>query len=102
MSEPIVITIPHRLGKEEAANRLKGGLAKVTSTLPMVSVEEGSWSGDTLSFRMSAMGQQAAGTVDVADTSIRVALTLPWMLQQFAEAIQSTIKSKGQILLEKK
>ena len=29
MSEPLVVSIPHRLGKNEALRRLKSGLAQV-------------------------------------------------------------------------
>jgi hypothetical protein len=29
MSEPLVVSIPHRLGKDEALRRLKAGLAEV-------------------------------------------------------------------------
>ena len=32
MSQPIVVTIPHKLGKQEAARRLKTGFGNVLST----------------------------------------------------------------------
>ena len=102
MSQPLVITIPHSLGKEEATNRLKNGLAKATATLPILSVTDETWVGDTMSFKLSAMGQEAAGSVAVADSDVRIELVLPWLLQRFAEMIQQTISSKGRILLEKK
>lgn len=102
MSKPLVITIPHSLGKEEATRRLKGGLAKATGTLPMFSLDEEVWAGDTMTFRMSAMGHQAFGSVDVADKDVRIEVTLPWLLQRFGEMIQGAIQNKGQILLEKK
>jgi hypothetical protein len=102
MSKPVVVTIPHSLGKDEAARRLKAGLAKATSTLPMIALDEEVWAGDRMTFRLNAMGQQAAGTVDVADKDVRIEVTLPWLLQRFAEMIQGGIAQKGQILLEKK
>lgn len=102
MSKPLVVTISHSLGKDEAINRLKGGLAKASSTLPMFSIDEEAWTGDRMTFRMSAMGHQAFGTVDVADKDVRIEVTLPWLLQRFSEMIQGAIKSKGQILLEHK
>ena len=102
MSRPLLVTIPHSLGKEEATNRLKNGLTKATSTLPMLKLDEEVWTGDTMTFRMSAMGQQAFGSLDVAEKDVRIEITLPCLLQRFAEAIQDAIKSKGQVLLEHK
>ena len=102
MSKPLVVTIPHSLGKEEAVRRLQGGLAKATATLPMFSLDEEVWTGDTMAFRMSAMGHQAHGNVSVADTDVRIEVTLPWLLQRFGEMIQGAIRQKGQILLEHK
>ena len=102
MSKPLVVTISHSLGKAEAVHRLKGGLAKATTTLPMFSLDEEVWTGDRMQFRMSAMGHQAFGNVDVADDSVRIEITLPWLLQRFGEMIQGAIKQKGQILLEHK
>ncbi len=102
MTKPLVITIPHSLGKEEAVRKLKGGLAKATATLPMFSLDEETWVGDTMSFKLSAMGQEAFGKVDVAEQDVRIEVTLPWLLQRFGEMIQGTIRQKGQILLEHK
>lgn len=102
MSKPLVVTISHSLGKAEAVNRLKGGLAKATTTLPMFSLDEEVWTGDRMQFRMSAMGHQAFGNVNVADDNVRIEITLPWLLQRFGEMIQGAIKQKGQILLEHK
>lgn len=102
MSKPLVVTISHSLGREEAVRRLKGGLAKATSTLPMFTLDEEVWTGDTMAFRLSAMGHQAHGTVAVSEQDARIEVTLPWLLQRFGEMIQGAIKSKGQVLLEHK
>ncbi len=102
MSKPLIVTVSHSLGKDEAVNRLKNGLARATSSLPMFTLQEEVWTGDKMTFKMSAMGQEAFGSVDVAENDVRIEVTLPWLLQRFAEMIQGTIKSQGQILLEKK
>ncbi len=83
MPKPLVVTISHSLGKDEAVRRLKGGLAKATTTLPMFSLDEEVWTGDIMQFRMSAMGHQAFGNVDVAEDNVRIEVTLPWLLQRF-------------------
>ena len=102
MLEPLVVTIPHKLGKEEALRRVKPALSKASSSFPVLTVEEEVWSGDGMTFRVRALGQVAAGTVDVADDHVRLAVTLPWLLHKFAQVVQKTIEGRGRILLEKK
>jgi hypothetical protein len=102
MSEPLVVTIPHKLGKEEALRRVQPALAKTSAHFPVLQVEEEVWSGDRMSFRVRAMGQVAAGTVTVAEESVRLEVTLPWLLHKFAELVQKTVSARGRILLEKK
>ena len=44
MSEPLVVSIPHRLGKDEALRRLKTGLAEVGTRFGhLFSVREQIW-----------------------------------------------------------
>jgi hypothetical protein len=62
MGWPLVITIPHKLGKEEALRRVKPALGTSSASFPMLKVEEEVWSGDRLDFRVRALGQVAAGT----------------------------------------
>ena len=102
MLEPLVVSIPHKLGKEEALRRVKPALSKASSSFPVLNVEEEVWSGDSMTFRVRALGQVAAGTVDVADDHVRLAVTLPWLLHKFAQVVQKTIEGRGRILLEKK
>ncbi|MGJ5178514.1 polyhydroxyalkanoic acid system family protein [Bradyrhizobium oligotrophicum] len=102
MSRPLVVSIPHRLGKDEAVRRLQAGLGRAASSLPVLSVDEERWDGDKMFFRVRALGQAASGHVDVAEDHVRVEVTLPWLLQRFAEVAQSAIRSRGQLLLTKK
>lgn len=102
MSQPIVVSIPHRLGKDEALRRLKPGLSGAAQAFPVLKVDEEIWSGDRLTFRVRALGQSASGNVDVAEDHVRLEVTLPWLLQKFAEVAQATIRSRGKLLLEKK
>jgi Putative polyhydroxyalkanoic acid system protein (PHA_gran_rgn) len=102
MSAPLTVSIPHSLGREEAARRLKSGLARATAGVPMVKIEHERWDGDRLDLRVRAMGQVASGNVDVLDDRVNVEVTLPWLLQRFADIAQATIKSRGKLLLEKK
>ena len=61
MSTPLVVEIPHKLGKEEAIRRLQGGFGRASSQLGnLFKVHEEVWSGDRLSFRLEAMRQMAS------------------------------------------
>ena len=103
MSEPLIVVIPHSLGKEEALRRIKGGIGRAQNEFARVmAVEEEAWTGDRLTFRVSALGQRAAGFIDVYDGSVRLEVTLPWLLAKFARAAQRVIGQKGQLMLEKK
>ena len=102
MSAPLVVSIPHRLGREEACRRLKTGLTRAAASLPVLKVDEERWDGYRMIFRVRALGQAAAGHVDVEDDHVRVEVTLPWLLQRFAEVVQGTIKNRGRLLLTKR
>lgn len=102
MADPLVITIPHKLGKAQALARVQPALGMAQRTFPVMQVEEEVWSGDRMSFRVRAMGQVASGTVTVGESDVRLEVMLPWLLHKFGELIQKTVKSRGQILLEKK
>jgi hypothetical protein len=102
MSAPLVVSIPHRLGREEACRRLKTGLTRAAASMPVLKVDEEKWDGDRMIFRVRALGQAAGGHVDVEDDHVRIEVTLPWLLQRFAEVAQATIKNRGKLLLTKR
>jgi hypothetical protein len=103
MSKPVIVSIPHQLGKEEATRRIKSGLAHVRSGFGahLAAVEE-TWSAERCNFRVGILGQTARGTIDVADDTVRLELILPWMLALLAERAQRLITKEGQLMLEKK
>ena len=102
MSAPLVVSIPHRLGREEATRRLKTGLTRAASSVPVLKVEEERWEQDRMIFRIRALGQAASGHLDVEEDHVRLEVTLPWLLQRFAEVAQVAIKNRGNLLLTKK
>jgi putative polyhydroxyalkanoic acid system protein len=103
MSAPFVISIPHRLGKDEAVRRLKTGLGSASANYGHVfAMEEEIWTGDRLQFRIRALGQVASGTIDVAEQYVTLQVFLPWLLAKLAAAIQPLVRKEGTLLLEKK
>jgi hypothetical protein len=102
MSAPLIVSIPHSLGREEATRRLKTGLARAASGIAVLKVDEERWEDNRMIFRVRALGQVASGHVDVADDHVRLEVTLPWLLQRFAEAAQAAIRNRGNLLLTKR
>jgi hypothetical protein len=103
MSKPLVVAIPHRLGREEALRRLKNGLAEAAASFGhLYSVREQIWTGNHLQFQVSALGQAASGSIDVAEDYVRLEVFLPWLLAKLAESLQPLIRKEGTLLLEKK
>ena len=103
MSAPLVVSIPHRLGREEAVRRLKSGLSGARANFAhLITISEETWEDSRLSFRASALGQAASGHLDVADDHVRLEVTLPWLLQRFAEVAQVAIRNRGNLLLTKR
>lgn len=102
MPAPLVVSIPHRLGREEAMRRLKTGLTRAASSVPVLHVDEERWEDNRMMFRVRALGQAAAGHVEVAEDHVKVEVVLPWLLQRFAQAAQIAIRNRGNLLLTKK
>ena len=138
MPGPLIVSIPHSLGREEAMRRIKTGLARATSQLPILQLDEERWEDSRMDFRVRALGQAVQrsppsdgeqprpgtigqlprrpgsqrladgvlegvlGQVDVADDHVKVEITLPFLLQRFAEMAQAAIRERGRLLLTKK
>ena len=103
MSAPIAVVIPHRLGKAEASRRLKEGLGRARSGFAhLLSIEPATWDGDRVTFQVRALGQTAAGSIDVLEHELRLELTLPWFLEKLADRIMPALRQEATLLLEKK
>ena len=103
MSEALVVSIPHRLGRQEATHRLKTGFANARANYArFLTIEEEAWNDDSMQFRVRALGQIASGKVDVLDDHVRLEVTLPWLLAKFAATIAPALRKEGTLLLEKK
>ena len=103
MSTPVTVSVPHRLGRQEAMRRLKTGLTRMRTNLSaLVAIEQETWDGDTLHFQMRGLGQSAAGSIVVFEDNLRIEVTLPWLLAKFAERLQPALRKEATLLLEKK
>jgi hypothetical protein len=101
MSQPIIVTLPHRLGKAEALRRLKTSLGDAQSSGASLFAFKNQWSGDHLDFRASLLGQTTTGTVDVGEDNVRLEVQLPWLLSMLANKAKALVEKQGKLMLEK-
>lgn len=102
MGRPVVVDIPHRLGKEEAKRRLQSGFTNVRSNVGegFMALKD-TWTGDSMEFQASLLGQTTKGKAEVADDHVRLEVELPWALAMLADKAKALVKKRGQLLLEK-
>ena len=103
MTKPLIVEIPHQLGREEARRRLETGIGQLKTKFgdKLSSVDE-SWTGDHLDVVIKAMGQGISAGLDVETDHVRLEVQLPWMLAMLAEKAKGFIRKEGQLLLKKK
>jgi hypothetical protein len=100
--EPIIITISHRLGRDEAKRRLDDGLGHIRDQLKMfVSSINYRWTGYRLDFSVMAMRQSIVGRIEVEDEVVRVETSLPFLLRMVANQLSSRVRSEAAMLLDK-
>ena len=102
MNKTLSISIPHRLGQEEATKRLQSGIAEMkTKFAGQIANVEDTWTGNTMTFRFAVMGQSVTGRADVLPDAVKLDIDLPWMLAMLADKIRPKVEQEGRKLLEK-
>jgi putative polyhydroxyalkanoic acid system protein len=103
VSDPVTLIVSHGLGKVEAIRRLKEGFARTKGQFgEVIAMEQEIWEGDTLRFHMRALGQSAAGTIEVLEDALRIEVSLPWLLAMAAKRLLPILRKEATLLLEKK
>ena len=94
MPKRIVVHVPHRLGIEEARQRLNGRAewAQQRMRKEGVRLVIDQWSGNHRPFTAHALRQHVDGLVAVAERSIRFEIEVPWILSVFAPKIEAAAK----------
>jgi hypothetical protein len=97
MSNSIVITVPHRLGVEEAKRRIAEQLEHLRRDyIDKLAYSEVNWDADTADLRVVALGQTVTGKICVMSDSLRIEVQLPWILAALTDKIQGVLKSKAE------
>ena len=101
MSNSIVITVPHRLGRAEAHRRIAAEIERFKiAYVDKFAHSDVAWTGDKADVRVVALGQEVNGQVDVADDSVRIEVTLPWILAALTQRLHSKIQTSAQDALQ--
>jgi putative polyhydroxyalkanoate system protein len=102
MSQPLIVSVPHRLGRQAARRRLDRGIGRLRPELGiLLSGLNYHWQGDTLNFIASTIWQQVTGRIEVLDDAVRIEIDLPWVMQLLRDTIAKRVHGRGIALLKR-
>ena len=101
-TEPITVTVSHKLGRDEAKRRIDSGLGKIRAEVaPFVSTLDTRWEDDyTLELSAAAMLQTITGRIEIYEDFIKIELGLPRLLHLIAKTLSGRIQKTAASLLE--
>ncbi len=101
MAVPVVIDVPHKLGRDAARERLRSRIGELDRHLPAgIGQAHAHWTGDyELSLELSAMAQTVTARLEVLEQAVRVHISLPPMLAYFSGMIGAAVREQGTKLL---
>jgi hypothetical protein len=67
-----------------------------------VVIDQESWIGERLIFRLRAFGVATSAIIEVFDDRLRIELILPWLLANVAGRLVPALRKEAMLLLEKK
>jgi len=87
------IDLPHTLGQEEAARRLKERFDYATDTYRAHLKDfNHQWDDHTFSFGFQAMGMEVAGTLAVEPALVKLNVQLPFAAMLFKKTIEDRVR----------
>ena len=103
MNQPIVVTIPHKLGAEAAKNRVSKGIERLKADyLDKLARTEVQWTGNRADLQVSALGQTVNARLDVLDDALRIEMQFQGLLSGLFNKVSDKLISnvKGSLQLE--
>lgn len=100
MAQPIDVSVPHKLGREEAKRRIAANIGSLQRQIPGGAAVTSNWVGDRLDLGITALGQSVDASITVEETQARVHVELAGMLGMLAAPITAAIEAKAPALLE--
>jgi len=96
----INLSVPHRLGQDEAKNRIASLIVDSRSRFAgKVSNVAESWNGYADAFSFEAMGFSVSGKLDVQPAQVLIELNLPFAAYPFKGRIENEILAHARQLL---
>jgi hypothetical protein len=97
---PTSITIAHRLGKAEAARRIKAEIDRISIRIKgMAEIEQDQWRDDAVSVSAKGLGWTATPSITVSDSTVNVEGDLPFILLPLKNIIVKFAVERGERLL---
>ncbi len=91
----LTVEVPHQLGQEEAARRLKARFDALRGTYQtQVSEATEEWRDHTLFFGFRAMGMKVSGTLAVEPALVRVDAELPFAAMMVKGMIEQRVRDE--------
>jgi hypothetical protein len=101
MVKPIVVTLPHSLGAQEAQRRLEAGLGRLEREFQTVVTSSNvAWKANHAELAVGAMGQHVRAGIDVFDDLVRVEVQLPWILSRLQNKVAEFLERQGHRALQ--
>lgn len=96
----IKVSIPHKLGADEAKRRIEKLVAETRAQFgDQVSDVKENWSGNRGDFSFKAMGFSVAGNLRVEPSTADIELNLPFAAIPFKSRIEEKISTRAKELL---
>ena len=103
MNQPIVVTVPHKLGAEAAKSRVSKGIDRLRADyLDKLARTEVQWTGNRADLQVSALGQTVNARLDVLDDALRIEMQFQGLLSGLFNKVSDKLISnvKGSLQLE--
>jgi hypothetical protein len=101
MSKSIVITVPHTLGREQAHRLLAAEMERLKAAyVDKYAQSDIQWVGDMATVRVTALGQEVTGQLDVQADSVRIEVALPWIFAALTGRIETALTTTAQETLK--
>jgi putative polyhydroxyalkanoate system protein len=97
----VKVEIPHQLGEEEAARRLKDKSDLLRESYgSQISDLQQQWNGNVLSYSFKTMGVAIKGSLTAGPSDVKIDVELPWLAMAFRGTIESKVRDEvGKLLV---
>jgi hypothetical protein len=98
--DPILVSVSHSLGEEEATRRIKAAVADAEIThSSLFKVAEENWENSHAQFRVNLLGLPCTGKISVDDRQASLEFRLSWYLGHITETARSYIQQTANRVL---